>query len=130
MNADQQLKQACDEWRRLAEAEGEAIQRCNWSLLAACQKSLQNLQQRITQFSKAARADWKKLGAARVAKEKELRAAIRELMSLEHRNSTLLTAVRHGTHQRLEQLHHASRKLSRIQHSHRSKNAAAQVSFF
>ena len=51
MNATDDLTAAYQEWRRLAEAEGEAIRVCDWGLVSACQKALQLLQGRITRLS-------------------------------------------------------------------------------
>ena len=129
MNADHELTEAYQEWRRLAEAEGRAIQACNWSLLAACQKALQNLQTRITKISGAARAEWKKMGAARKKREQQVNAMILELIELEKRNNTLLKSVRETTQQRLEQLDSASNNLKRIRRSYSSESPMAWSSF-
>ncbi|MFO1487716.1 MAG: hypothetical protein U1F65_04490 [Verrucomicrobiota bacterium] len=124
MSADHELNEAYQEWRRLAEAEGQAIQTCNWSLLSACQKALQNLQGRITTLSAAARAEWKKLGAAQKQREEQVNATIFQLIELEKRNNTLLKAIRETTHQRLEQLDRAGKNLKRV---HRMYSSDAPV---
>ena len=129
MSADHELTEAYQEWKRLAEAEGQAIQACNWSLLAACQKALENLQARITKISGAAQAEWKKLGAARKKREEQVNATIYELIELEKRNNTLLNSIRETTHQRLEQLDRAGHNLKRIQRSYSSHTPAAWSSF-
>lgn len=129
MSADHDLTEAYQEWRRLAEAEGQAIQACNWSLLAACQKALQNLQTRITNISSAARAEWKKMGTARKQREEQVNATIYELIELEKRNSTLLKSVRETAHQRLEQLDRAGHNLKRLQRSYSTETPMAWSSF-
>ena len=128
-NADHELTEAYLEWRRLAEAEGQAIQACNWSLLAACQKALQNLQTRITKLSDAARSEWKKMGAARKQREAQVNATIFELIELEKRNSTLLKSIRETAHERLEQLDRAGQNLKRIHRSYSSETPVIWSSF-
>jgi ElaB/YqjD/DUF883 family membrane-anchored ribosome-binding protein len=129
MSADHDLTEAYQEWRRLAEAEGQAIQACNWSLLAACQKALQNLQTRITNISSAARAEWKKMGTARKQREEQVNATIYELIELEKRNNTLLKSIRETAHQRLEQLDRAGKNLKRLQRSYSSETPVTWSSF-
>jgi DNA anti-recombination protein RmuC len=129
MNADHELTEAYKEWRRLAEAETEAIQTCNWSLLAACQKSLRNLQQHITKLTEASKAEWEKLGSGRSAKSKHLDATIRELIDLERRNHTLLNSIRENAQQQLEQLDRAGRNLKRIHRSYSGELPNAWNSF-
>ena len=129
MSADHELTQAYQEWRRLAEAESQAIQACNWSLLSACQKALQNLQTRITSISSAARSEWKKMGAARKKREEQVNATIHELIELEKRNHTLLKSIRETTQQRLEQLDRAGHNLKRLHRSYASHTPAAWSSF-
>ena len=129
MNADHELTEAYQEWRRLAEAESQAIQACNWSLLAACQKALLNLQSRITKISGAARSEWKKMGAARKKREEQVNATIYELIELEKRNNTLLKSIRETTQQRLEQLDRAGNNLKRIHRSYSTESPAVWSSF-
>ena len=129
MSAENDLNAAYLEWRRLAESEGQAIQACNWSLLAACQKALENLQQRITNLSKAVKDEWEKSGSARKAKEKNLNATIHESIALEHRNHTLLKSVREAAHQKLEELDRAGHNLKRIHRSYSGELPVAWTSF-
>jgi len=129
MNTDHELNEAYQEWRRLAEVEGQAIQSCNWSLLSACQKALQNLQERVTRLSKAARDEWKKMGAGRVAKEKQNNATVRELIEMERRNNTLLQAIRETAQQQLEQLHRAGHNLKKVHQSYSGERTVAWTSF-
>ena len=129
MTADHELTKAYQEWHRLAEAEAQAIQACNWSLLAACQMALRNLQTRITKISTAARMEWKKMGTARKTREAQINTMIRELIQLEKRNDTLLKSIRETAKQRLEELDHASNNLKRIQRSYSSKSPMVWSSF-
>lgn len=129
MTAEHELNEAYLEWRRLAEAEGEAIRTCNWSLVSAYQKALQLLQERITQISAAARNEWAKLGADKSAREKKLNATIQELIDLEHRNSTLLKAIHETARERLDQLDRAGNNLKRIHRTYGGELPMAWSSF-
>lgn len=129
MNPDVELSAAYEEWRRLAEAEGQAIQKCDWSLLSACQNALKNLQECITRLSELARDEWKKLGPARIAKEKKFNATIHELIAIEHRNSILLQSLREAAREKLGQLDSAGRNLKRIQRTYAGEPQAAWTTF-
>ena len=129
MNADHELTEAYQEWRRLAEAEGQAIQSCNWGLLAACQKALEHLQTRITSISKAARAEWKKMGVARKQREEQINTTIYQLIELEKRNNTLLRSIRETAQQRLEDLDQAGKNLKRIHRKYSGESHVGWSSF-
>jgi len=118
MNAEHDLTEAYQEWRGLAETEGEAINAANWILVSACQKALQQLQQRISRLAPAVREEWSKSRTSRAAKEGLLNATIRELIQLEHRNRTLLQAMKEATLVKLDQLGQAGRNLKQIQRSY------------
>ena len=129
MNADRELAEAYQEWRRLAETESEAIQTCNWSMLAACQQALSHLQHHITTLSEAAKEEWEKIGSGRSAKARQFDATIRELIGLERRNHTLLNATRENAQQQLEQLDRASSNLKRLHRSYSVEPSVAWTSF-
>jgi ElaB/YqjD/DUF883 family membrane-anchored ribosome-binding protein len=129
MSADRDLNEAYQEWRRLAEAEGEAIRTCNWNLLSACQKALHGLQQRIVVLSEAARREWSRLGTERLVRQKTLEATVRELIELERNNETLLNSVREAAREKIEQLDQAGRNLKRIRRSYVRECPTAWTSF-
>jgi hypothetical protein len=129
MNSERDLTEAYLEWRRLAEAEGEAIGARNWSLVSACQKALQNLPDRIARLSAAAREDWSKPGGNRAAKEGLLKATIHELIQLEKRNHTLLGSMKSAMRTKLDQLDEAGRNLKQIQRSYGAGRPATWTSF-
>ena len=129
MNAETELTEAYQEWRRLAESEGQAIQGCDWSLLAACQKALANLQQKITRLSQAAKNEWEKSGSARKAKEKKINDTIHELIALEQRNDTLLKSVRETARQQLERLDRSGQNLKRLHRSYSGETPLAWFSY-
>ena len=89
LNAERDLLAACREWRRLAEAEGQAIRIRNWALCAACQQALQQLRDRMSALMPAVRAEWRQSGAARAARMQTFDDAVHQLIELERRNHTL-----------------------------------------
>jgi hypothetical protein len=129
MNATRDLTEAYQEWRRLAEAEGEAIRACNWGLVSACQKALQNLQARITRLSPMARNEWAKLGPRGAAEERTMQAAIRELIPLQRRNQTLIHAICEATRTKLEDLRRAGRNLKKLRNSYGVVQPAGRSTF-
>src|SRR3954452_350849 len=74
MSANEQLQTDYQEWRRLAEAEREAIRNQNWPAVAGCQNSLQGLQQTIARHTEEARQEWRRPGLNGAAQEKTFRA--------------------------------------------------------
>jgi hypothetical protein len=129
MNADRELTAAYESWRGLAETEGQAIRERNWSLVSACQTALGELQAKIIQLTDAARAEWARAGVDAKAREKSVRSVISQLIELERRNSTLLSAVREAAQTQFGILEETSRKLKRLQRSYAPPRAAAWTSF-
>ncbi len=129
MNAEHDLTEAYQEWRGLAETEGEAIGAGNWNLVSACQKALQQLQERISRLSPAVRAEWSKLGGKRAVQQGILNATIHELIRLEQRNQTLLQSIQEATQVKLDQLGQAGRNLKHIQRSYRLDHPVGWTSF-
>ena len=129
MQADHDLTEAYQEWRYLAETEGEAIQSGNWSLVSASQKALQHLQERISRLLPAVRAEWSKPGGDRTAKELNLNTTIRDLIKLEQRNRALLGTRLEAARAKLDQLSQVSRNLKQLQRSYGPAPLAAWTSF-
>lgn len=118
MNANCDLKDSYREWRRLAEAEGEAIRAGNWMLVFDCQNALRQLQPRITRQSDAARKEWAALGLDTQTMENDLKNIIHSLIELERRNNSLIHARRALGQEELAKLEMASLALKRIQRSY------------
>ena len=129
MNAERDLSEAYLEWRRLAEAEGEAIGAGNWSLVSACQAALQLLQERISRVASAARHERAKAGGDQTLREKALNATVLELIKIERRNQTLLAAIQEATRTKLGQLQQAGRNLTQLRRSYGSVSPAVRASF-
>src|ERR1051326_8835249 len=118
MIADAELHAAYAEWRRLAEAEGEAIRAENWLVVADCQSAMERLQSRIIRCSEEARKEWNRTGVDRMEREKTIRAAVTELVEIERRNNSLLNLARRAAQEHLEQWSEAGRTLRRVQRSY------------
>jgi hypothetical protein len=118
MNADRALQEAYQEWRRLAEAEGEAICARNWTLLFDCQNALRRLQPLIIRRTGEARREWKQNGLDCRERENILCTMVKSLIELERRNYSLLEDRRHAAEMELAKLEEASLTLRRIQRSY------------
>ncbi|MGO8764249.1 MAG: hypothetical protein ACLQSR_03825 [Limisphaerales bacterium] len=118
MNADRDLKHSYREWRRLAEAEGEAIRAGNWMLVFDCQNALRQLQPRIIRQTEAARHEWATLGLDAETMEDDLNGIIHSLIQLERHNNSLIHARRAMGQEELAKLEMASLILRRIQRSY------------
>jgi hypothetical protein len=115
MNTDRDLQHSYQEWRRLAEAEGEAIRAGNWMLVFDCQNALRQLQPRIVRQTEAAHRECAALGLDPEAMEYEMDTMIHSLIELESRNNSLINARRCLAQEELAKLEQASLTLRRIQ---------------
>jgi len=129
MNAGRELQNSYREWRRLAEAEGEAIRAGNWMLVFDCQNALKQIQPRIIRQSEAARREWATLGLDSNTMEDSLDVVIHSLIELERRNHSLIEARRQIAEEQLAQLEQASLTLRRIQRSYNPSSSAGWNSF-
>lgn len=129
MNADHDLQHSYREWRRLAEAEGEAIRAGNWMLVFDCQNALRQLQPRIVRQTDAARCEWAVLGLDAEAKENDLHAIIRSLIALQSHNGSLIHARQCLAQEELAKLEQANLTLRRIQRSYVPAGSAGWNSF-
>ena len=129
MSADAQLQDAYQEWRRLAEAEGEAIRASNWTVLHDCQNALQQLQPRIIRWTEEAQHEWQRTGVDRSRKEQDLRTVIAGLIEIEWRNNALLNVLYQTAQAESCELDQASHNLRRVQRSYTQTRPAAWTSF-
>ncbi len=129
MNADTQLQDAYQEWRRVAEAEGEAIRTSNWSLVHDCQTALQRLQPRIIRCTEEAQQEWTRLGVDRSTKEKDLRSVVTGLIELEWRNNAMLNVLYQTAKSEMNELEQAGKNLRRVQRSYAPARPAVWTSF-
>jgi hypothetical protein len=129
LNAERDLLAVCREWRRLAEAEGEAIRTRNWELCSACQKALQLLRERITALLPTVRAEWARPSGDGAARQQAFDDTLRRLIELERRNQTLLQSLRAAARLKIQQLSEAKIKLKQLQRSYGFVPAPARQSF-
>jgi hypothetical protein len=129
MSADHELQADYQEWRRLAEAEGEAIRTGDWIDVCNCQNALNFLQTRIIQHTSAAQAEWSRPDGNRAAHEESVRAMVRPLVDLEFRNYSLLEARMSAAQAELGKFEQASQTLRRLQRSYAPAQPAAWTSF-
>ena len=125
MNADRALQETYREWRRLSEAEGEAIRAGNWMLVFDCQNALRRLQPLIIRRTGEARQEWVENGWNCQDKESELGAVVKSLIELERRNYFLLETRRRVAENELAKLEQASLALRRIQRSYAPAHSAS-----
>ena len=118
MNAQKALHEAYEEWRRLAEAEGEAIRAGNWDLVSDCQIALQDLQPRILRCTEQAQEEWTRLGLDPSAMEDEFRRVIKSLIDLENRNQVSLNTQRSAAQDEFKELTEVNRTLQRVKRSY------------
>ena len=129
MNAERDLLEACREWRRLAEAEGEAIRTRNWELCSACQNALQLLREHITALLPAVRAEWARSNGGGAIRQQAFDDTLRRLIELERRNQTLLQSLREAARLKIQQLNEAKIKLKQLRRSYGFVHAPARQSF-
>lgn len=129
MNADLALQETYQEWRRLAEAESEAIQAGNWMLLFDCQNALRRLQPLIVRRAGEARQEWAQHGLDCREKENDLGALVKSLIELERRNYSLLELRRRAAEAELAKLEQAGLTLRRIQRSYAPVQSMSWTSF-
>jgi len=112
------LQDACAQWRRLAEAEGQAIRAGDWPLVADCQRALRQLQGPLSSQLQQSRREWAALGSDGVNREEHFRSLLSQLVELEKRNLGWLASRRHWLSQQVEQLGRSSRNLRLIHRSY------------
>lgn len=129
MSASSDLEADYLEWRRLAEAEGEAISSGDWLQASSCQNSLRHLQARIIEDTARMEQEWSKDDANRLALEAHLRGLVRHLIELEQRNFSLLDRRIQSARSELDVLKQANHTLNRIQRSYAPTRPASWSSF-
>ncbi len=90
--ARDQLRQLYRQWQSLTQAEGDAIRRGSWPILARLQASKRLLQQSITTATRGLEAEQAAHGIGRGHLEDEFGGLVADLMQLESRNLESLEA--------------------------------------
>lgn len=94
MNARDHLFSLYEQWRRLSLAEGDAIQRGDWSEVRRCQNAKQTLQERIVLATDALKVEQVGLHTNPEETESAIRTVVSRLMELEGQNSRQLAEQR------------------------------------
>lgn len=118
LKAEQDLLQACREWQRLAEAEGEAIRTGNWGLCSACQLALQHLRDRITTLLPLVREEWSRAVSGQANGRQTFSDTLLHLAEIEQKNNTLLHSARNAAQIKMQQLNQAKIKLKQLRRAY------------
>jgi hypothetical protein len=129
MTHEKALFDAYQDWRGLAELEGQGIRAGDWSLVTDCQNRLTALQTRIIRLTSDARTEWRRTSPDLGQKESNLRQIVSSLMELEMANSAALSAAKEATRTQLNQLDTARQNLKRVEHTYSSVPSAGWNSF-
>ena len=118
MTPPSQLQVAYAEWRRLAEAEGQAIRTGNWTLMHDCQEAVAALRKRIDSLNGSDAAEAKHSTGRLEPARPDLRGTILDLIELQRKNLSALDERRRRLTEHVETLARASRNLREIQRSY------------
>jgi len=129
MSAENDLREAYREWRRLAQAEGEAIRAANWSLLSACQKALSLLREQITSLLPKVQQEWTEAQVDKAARQEEINQIIRGLIEIARRNQILLRGLREAARAKLETLSETGKNLKQLRRSYGQTSLSTWQSF-
>lgn len=114
MGAEKKLLELYSEWRRLAVAEGKAIQTRNWELLGDCQLVIEDFQALVPRLATEVREEWNRDAGSHLEQEKQIRGCLGEIIDITLRNQSLLDNAQVVAHQNLKQLGEAGRKLKLV----------------
>jgi hypothetical protein len=129
MSAESDLREAYREWRRLAQAEGEAIRSSNWELLAACQNALEILREQITSLMPQVHQEWAAARIDRTKRQEEINVILRGLIEIARRNQILLAGLREAAQSRLKHLNQAGQNLKQLRRSYAATTLSTWQSF-
>lgn len=123
------LFEAYQDWRKLAELEGDGIRRRDWTLVTDCQNRLAVLQTRLIRLTNDAREEWRRTGADLTQKENNLRQTVFSLMELEMANRASLSVAKESARAQLNQLDSVRQNLKRVERSYSSVGTVGCNSF-
>jgi hypothetical protein len=113
-----ELHRLLQEWRRLAEAEGEAISDGNWALAQDCQCALAKLRARYDEFRQSNGNSPDVSTTASEQRDFPFRAELLDLIEIEQRNLHRVTERQGGLRQLLAQADLNQRRLRQIRCSY------------
>jgi hypothetical protein len=118
MTARENLLALYAHWRRLTEAEAEAMRGAAWNQVAEGQEAKAELQTRILAATEAAQLESSGLPVQQAAEERQLRAVINALIGLEKNNLELLAARRAEAERERQHLDQTGQTLRRLHRSY------------
>jgi|SRR5579862_1044224 len=129
MDPEAELRAALSEWRRLAEAVGQAIRAGNWSFVAECQNAISQLRPAIDLITKQNPRISGASGPAPGGLKIAARAIALDLIELERRNLATIQARREKLAAHVAELCRASHNLRGIQRSYSRPSPAGWSSY-
>ncbi len=114
MSARQDIAGLLQQWRRLTEAEGGAIQTAAWAAVKEIEAAKAGLQKELSR----AMGKWTEENAGAVLSINPFRAEVDRLISLEMRNREWLAAQQQRAQMEKESSDRALRTLRRVQRSY------------
>jgi len=121
INANAEILELYQEWKRLTEKEGAAIMASDWVEVRSCQKAKQQLQPKIIQVTDVA----KNAPGGRSEFEAQIRECVNELIQLETRNSEALGKRLEAAEKERSSLEQTSQRLKRVQKSYSGTRESA-----
>jgi hypothetical protein len=129
MSSAAELDQALAEWRRLAEAQGQAIRAGNWQFVADCQAAIIQLRATVDKASGNAPPEAAKPALEKLPPKSHRRSTVLELIELQRRNLAALELRRQRLSNHIEHLARTGRNLRCIQRSYAPLSPAAWSSY-
>jgi hypothetical protein len=129
MSAFQELNGLYQEWRRLSEAEGEAIRRGEWPAVEQCQEAKYKLQSCITMATEVYQSDLAHPGGDPLDYDRQFRGIVADLIQLEERNGKWLEDQKRQAREQLEELARTSSNLRLVRRAYASGRSAAWSSY-
>ena len=129
MSPFQELTRLYQEWRRLSEAEGDAIRRNEWPVVEDCQGAKYRLQSGITVATELYQSDLDHSGADPLDYDRQFRGIVAELIQLEERNGKWLEDQRRKAREQQEELARTTASLRQVRRAYASGKSAAWTSY-
>jgi hypothetical protein len=118
MNDEDDLIAAYHEWRRLSDAVGQGMADGDWNQVALGQRTIGDLQKKISRLSPVVRAEWARAGTVGAIKESILNQLIQDLMDQVRHNQARLVERKQAVRRKLDETGVATRNLKRLRCSY------------
>lgn len=118
MSAFQELSRFYQEWRRLSEAEGSAIQQGQWPSVQECQDAKYTLQSQIMMATELFQSELSHLGRDPQEYDRQFRGIVAELIQLEERNGKWLSEQKKKAVEEAETLANTTNNLRQVRRAY------------